>query len=384
MVETVIGGVEHVEEGQSGKAVTTSEGFDALDAMVGMAMRGNRLINSTMRSWQEGTSFAAIADATYFADLFQWLHSGVGVATVARSTDVPDLDAAFSVFVDVTTIDGSIAAGDHYEISQKIEGNDIRDALLGVAGARELHLTFDVKSTTTGTYCVALQNSARDRSFVVEYTILAADTWETKVVSLTGALNGTWLVDEGIGLQITWSLATGSTFQGVADTWNSADDRATSSQENLFAVDTNEWRMAKPRLYVGIIPANATGHRIGEREVAMDVARIKRYFERVDGGVVSGSIYGVGQAFSATDSDIPIFYSEKRAVPTITVSAAADFDLTVAAGTVTAVTGLTPSAETVKGAIMNATTGAAMGLGNATLLKDDTTAASFIDIDARL
>ncbi len=385
MVDTVIGGINHVEEGQSGKAVTISEGFDALDAMAGMAQRGNRITNSGLLSWQEGVSFAAIADLTWFADLFQWKDTSAGIATVARSTDVPDGDSPFSMFVDVTTIDASIAAGDLIGLQHKVEGVDIRDALLGVAGARTLHLTFDVKSNKTGIYCVSFANDAEDRSFVVEYTVLSADTWETKVIALTGDLAGTWLDGLAVvGLKVRWALVAGTNFQGVADTWNAANDLATANQINFFDNAANEWRMANPRLYVGTLPSNATGHRVGEREHALELERIKRYFERLDGGVVSGSVYATGQAFSTTDADVPITYTQKAKVPTITVSAAADFDLTIAAGTITPVTGLTPSASTVKGAIMNATVGAVLVAGHATLLKDDTTAASFIDVDARL
>ncbi len=385
MVDTVIGGINHVEESQSGKAVTVSEGFDALDAMAGMGVRGNRIANSGLLSWQEGVSFAAIADLTWFADLFQWKDTSAGVATVARSTEVPDGDAPFSVFVDVTTIDASIASGDLIGFQHNVEGVDIRDALLGVAGARTLHLVFDVRSNKTGTYCVSFSNDAEDRSYVVEYTVLAADTWETKVVALTGDLAGTWLdgVAE-VGLRMRWALVTGSTFEGVADTWNGANDWATSSQVNFFDDADNEWRMANPRLYVGTIPANATGHRVGDREHALELERIKRYFERIDGGAVSGSVYAAGQVFSTSDADVPIRYTEKAKVPTVIVSAAADFDVTKADGTVEAVTGLTPSAETVKGAIMNVTVAANIVAGNATLLKDDTTAASYIDVDARL
>ena len=312
-------------------------------------------------------------------------YTSTGVATISRSTDVPNGDVPFSFLVDVTTIDASVGSADLIGFEHKIEGVDIRDALLGTSGARALHFVFDVKSNKTGTYGMGFQNDAKDRSFVCEYDILAADTWEVKVCSLVGDLTGTWVDDVAeVGLRLRFALMSGSNFQGAVGSWNAANDWTSSNQVNLFDNAANEYRFANPRLYVGVIPSNAIGHRAGDREHALELIRVKRIFERINGGAVSGSVYGTGQAFSAIDADVPIKYSEKAKVPTVTVSAAADFDVTQADGTVQAVTALTPSAEKVDGCIMNATVAANLVAGNATLLKDDTAAASYIDVDARL
>ncbi len=50
------------------------------------AAQGNLLINGEFRRWQEGASFAAIADATYCAAQWKLLSDGSGVVDVARET----------------------------------------------------------------------------------------------------------------------------------------------------------------------------------------------------------------------------------------------------------------------------------------------------------
>ena len=48
-------------------------------------------------------------------------------------------------------------------------------------------------------------------------------------------------MEHGIGLQVKWALATGTNYQGVADTWNSAQDTGTSNQVNACDSTSNNF-----------------------------------------------------------------------------------------------------------------------------------------------
>jgi len=382
-VSTAVGSIVLIDQNQEDAEVVANDAFDGLDAMSYMAMRGNRVINSSLQSWQEGTSFAAIASGGKFADMFRYSSAGVAVVTIARSTDTPSNDVPFSIFVDVTTIDATIGAADTYELLYKVEGLDIRDALLGTSAARVMSLVFEVKSSKTGIYCVSFRNSAANRSYVVEYTVDAANTWETKLITLTGDLTGTWLVDENIGLHLSWALGNGTNFQGTPNQWNAANDLATSNQVNFMDNTANEFRLADPRLYVGRIPTNAVGFPVAERGEGAELRRIGRYFQRIDSEAASQQ-FGVGQCRSTTTAVVPISYLPKRITPTISVSAAGDFDVEQANGTLQAVTVLAGADIGLSRAEMDVTVAANLVAGNATVLRDDAGNNAFIDIDARL
>lgn len=384
MVDTPLAGINHIEQSQSQKELTANDAFNALDTMAYAAMRGNRIINSRLSEWPEGDTHAAIVNTEFFAGLFKWIQGGTGVATVSKDTDVPTDEADASIFVDVTTADASLAASDLYGFRQAIEAFEIPDGLAGTSSARDFYLGFWVKSTTTGTYCCSLQSDGATDSFVREYSIDAPNAWEFKLLSFPGNTGGTWSTGANVGLYVNWSLGTGTNFQGVADQWNVANDVATANQENLFALDTNEFRMALPRLYIGTIPTNATGFPMLAEPMGAEEARLKRHFERVDSEVAS-QIFATGQAFSATDADVLLTYVPKRVAPTsgISVSAAADFDVLQADGTVDAVSALTASAIGPTRCTLNITA-VNMAAGNAILLQDDAGNNAFIDIDARL
>ena len=189
----------------------------------------NRIINGAMVIDQRNAGAAVSLNNTsgFSCDRWQARIVGGGVASMQRSTVVP---AGFtnSQSLTVTTADASIASTDDYKVGQFIEGFNIADLGWGAAGAQAVTLSFWVRSSITGTYAVALQNSAENRSYPATYTISAANTWEQKTITIAGDTSGTWLTDNGIGIRVNWNLGSGSSFNGTANAWNAADARTVS------------------------------------------------------------------------------------------------------------------------------------------------------------
>lgn len=200
--------------------------------------------NGAINIWQRGTSFAAIGNAVYGVDRFRHGVIGAAVHTASRSTDVPTVAQAgvlanYSYYLDCTTADASIAAADATFTRYVIEGYDF----LRIA-QQQFTLSFWVKATKTGIYCVAFGNSGADRSYVVEYTINSADTWEYKTVTVSASPTaGTWSYTNGIGLAIYWTIASGSNYQTTANAWQTGNFIATSNQVNGTDSTNNDWRM---------------------------------------------------------------------------------------------------------------------------------------------
>jgi hypothetical protein len=232
----------------------------------------NRIIGGDfhINPWVRGTSFAAIASAAYSADRFVYGASIAAVLTVLKTADGPT-PAQAGVYspscfhVDVTTADASLAAGDTSVFHQRIEGYNIADAGFGQAGTRYITLSFWHKHTKTGTHCVAFKNSAVDRSYIAEYTQAVTDTWEKATLTVPVDTSGTWLYDEGTGLQVTFNLASGTTHHAAAaDIWSAGNFSATAACVNNLDSTSNNFKIALVQLEVGEV---ATSFEVRSRAV---------------------------------------------------------------------------------------------------------------------
>lgn len=214
----------------------------------------NVIINGDFNVWQRGTSFASIAHGAFSADRWLYQKSGTMVHDISRSTDVPTVAQAgrlfnYSILVDCTTADASIAAGDYCILQQKVEGYN----WLPLA-QRACVVSFWVKATKAGIHCVALANSAGDRTYVGEYTVNASDTWEYKTVTVTASPSaGTWNYVEGVGLSVRFTLAAGSTYQATAGAWSTGDYLGSASQVNQCDSTSNNFRICGVRLEAGSV-----------------------------------------------------------------------------------------------------------------------------------
>jgi len=228
----------------------------------------NKIINGKMEIAQRGTSFA---DANgYTLDRFDYLRAGGSASLITQENDRPSsLEFNKSFRIAVTTADTSIAAGDYGLLGQKIEGWNVRD-LIG----RTFTISFWVRSTKTGTHCVAFRNSTNDRSYVVEYTISATNTWEYKSITVSGGLitTGTWNWETGVGLQVNWALAAGTTFQTTAGAWQPGNFFATSNQVNCLDSTSNIFALTGVQLEVGGV-ATPFEH----RPIGAELALCRRY-----------------------------------------------------------------------------------------------------------
>ena len=309
----------------SATKVATQQSIKAyVDASIpSSTIQANAIINGDFNIWQAGTSFAAVANGDYSADMFAVGFAGVMVATISRDTDVPtqaqsNHQSAYSLKVDCTTIDASIDAADAFVLFSKIEGSNFRPFV-----GKTATLTFWVKSVKTGIYCVAFGNNT-DRSYVVEYTINAASTWEKKTITLTfNYAGGTWDSANGTGLWVFWSLATGTNYQGVADTWNSAVDYGTSNQVNFFDNTANDFWLAQVQFELG-----STATVFEYRQFGDELAKCQRYYRQSNNmGVVSlggagtaGRIqYEVGTATTGTLAKTIVFSTPMRTDPAILI-----------------------------------------------------------------
>lgn len=293
--------------------------------------------NFTTNPWQRNVTFTAIADDAYSADRFRYKNIGGGSAVfdVTKNADSPTAAQAkiYSThclkFACTTT--QSIGAGDTLYFYSAIEGYDFTNI-----AQRVFTLSFWVKSNLTGTYCVSFLNAGSDRSYVAEYTINSANTWEFKTITVTASPSaGTWNYTNSGGIYTRFTLACGSTFQTTPNSWQTGNFSATSNQVNFASSNTNTIQFALIQVEAGTV---ATPYELLTQQEVLKYCQ--RYFTMTfNQGVVpaqaSGSLLGSLQyrvrhgAASTTDSLYYRFPVIMRANPTVTmfnpISAASTF-----------------------------------------------------------
>lgn len=238
----------------------------------------NPFINAAMDIWQRNTSFPAVGSGIYTADrwVFAYQVGATGVVTINRSTNVPSVAQAgrlfnYSLEVDVTTADTSISGTDTYYVTQRIEGGNWRQL-----AQRTLTLSFWVMSSKTGIHCVGFRNIGVDRSYVAEYTVNVANTWEYKTITIVASPSGgTWNYTTGIGVEVSWCLAAGSTFQTTPGAWQTGSFITTANQVNVMDNTANFFRLTGVRLEGGVIatPLHFTPYEL-------DLFRCRRYYQQ--------------------------------------------------------------------------------------------------------
>lgn len=264
----------------------------------------NKIINGKMTITQRGAVFA---NPTGQYTLDRWFYAGNAgnTITVSQQADAPaNGEFEHSLRLTTGTPDTSIAASDNVTIGTSLEGYNARD-LRG----RTFTLSFWVRSPATGTHCVAFRNTGATLSRIETYTVTVANTWEFKTITVAGGLptTGTWNWTTGLGLQVDFVLAAGSSFHGTAGSWLSANRLATSAQVNCVSFSDATFALTGVQLEVGsaVTPFE-------HRPVGLELTLCQRYFE-------AGPIC-VTNVASHTYINFP-FKVRKRAGPTVVVAA---------------------------------------------------------------
>jgi hypothetical protein len=170
----------------------------------------------------------------------------------------------------------SVSTGEIYYVAQRIEGYNTYRLGWGAAGAKTVTLSFWVKSSVTGTLGGSIVNSANDYCYPFSYTIVAANTWEQKFITITGATSGTWKTDFNIGIQINFALATGSSYTATAGSWtSSANIFGATGQTNVLASQGNTWYLTGVQFEVG-----GTASNFEYRHYQTELAMCQRYYQK--------------------------------------------------------------------------------------------------------
>ena len=184
----------------------------------------NRIINGDMRFSQAAGGAAVTTTGAFPVDRFYIVMGAAGKFTAQQNKNSITPPDGFTHYLGIESLSSySAGAGEIFGVIHRIEGVNVADFGWGTANAKAITISYLVRSSLTGTFGASVQNSGGTRSYPFTYTINAANTWETKTVTLAGDTSGTWLTTTGVGLQLCLDLGTGTTYQGTSGSWAGAN-----------------------------------------------------------------------------------------------------------------------------------------------------------------
>ena len=292
----VLAGVTTVTSVKVGAAVTISEsGIEATGVGITCANingqqiggRRNIIINGAMNVAERGTSFTSLG-SEYTLDRFRYtenIDSGVVTVTQESVTDLAGFTKALKI--NCTTAEAGVPSksGSKFAaLNTKLEGQDLQQLAYGTSSAKQITLSFYVKSNITGTFCVSLYKGDQTaRSVSLGYTINSANTWEKKELTFPADTGGGGIDnDNGSGLEIYWVVARQQGYQGTASTtWDdNADPRfANLCTATIFENTNDHILFTGIQLEVGS-QATAFEHRSFGEELKLCQ---RYYYKHVDG-----------------------------------------------------------------------------------------------------
>ena len=336
----------------------------------------NVIINGNMDVWQRGNSLGLLAHNSFSADRIGYGKNGTMVHSGARSVLSPTYAQSgtkgnYSLLLDCTTADTVIDAANYNFITYKVEGYDYARLAGGDAT-----LSFWVYATKTGIHCVSFRNGGADRSYVAEYTVNTADTWEKKTITIPlTETGGTWDYTNGAGMVIAWALASGTTYHTTKDVWQTGNYLATSAQVNACDSTANNFRITQIQFERG---SSATAFEF--KPYADELNRCLRYFEVLEDGTSSFTPFGNLTATVTTSARGWVGFSRKR-TSSYTFSHTGNFSLIGAASNAVTTITLDSNSDSSFRMVANVASGLVAGQSVYIAAATDSTARMYVDAE---
>jgi len=279
----------------------------------------NLIINGAMQVVQRGDQTGVIANGTYFVDRF--FYSGVdeGTWSLSQSTDVPSGSGfSKSAKMEITTADSSIDAPDYAQLRYKVENQDIKHILKGTSDAKQLTLSFWVKSSLAQEFKFRIRDnySSTTRQIIKSYTVASANTWQKVTMTFDGDTGGddfSGSTDTDGNITLEWMLGGGTNFQGgtASGSWEDFDQTKYDATDTFLTTVNSTFYITGVQLEVG-----DTATPFEHRSYGDELARCQRYYVFVERGRGSARGSATGASQNAYSHCLPV---EMRAVPTCSI-----------------------------------------------------------------
>jgi len=298
------------------------------NASVAPAVGRNMVINGAMNVAQRATSLTGGGNASGYFTCDRWkIETGnsAGRFTMTQTADGPNGISANCLKMDCTTADTSIAAGEFLQIHQLFEGQNVQRIGKGVAGAKQITVSFYVKANASLTFCLEIRDSDHSRQISKLFT--TTTDWvrhEFTIAADEDDGSSPFADDNAQSLKMTFWLHAGSTFtSGTLNTAtfaNSTNGNRAVGMDSFYSSTDNNFFLTGVQLEVGPVATE-----FEQEDIGVTKNKCLRYFTRIDGGKQTyyAFQYHSGHKFMIIQHPV-----EMRATPSAT--------LTFAGGSMTA------------------------------------------------
>jgi hypothetical protein len=206
--------------GDNSTKVATTAYVNAVTGTSGINGFKNRIINGAMMIDQRNAGASVTpANLQYIVDRWQAQLTQNSKFTVQQNAGSVTPPIGYSKYLGVTSSSAySVLTGDYFALVQGIEGLNTADLAWGTASAATVTLSFWVRSSLTGTFGGAIAGGPQSYPFT--YTILSANTWEQKSITIAGSTSGSWATNNTASMYVSFNLGTGTTYSGTSGAWS--------------------------------------------------------------------------------------------------------------------------------------------------------------------
>ena len=294
-----------------------------LDAI---AFNGMQLNGSMDISQELGAGGTTSVASTYVCDGWKSTTgsaTGLAWSTVGSpTTTFPGFSSA--LFYTVQTAKAALATSDMISFQQNIEGYRIVRLAWGTSIAMPLTIAFWTAHFRPGTYSVSVRNFDGSRSYVTTYMQNVSNAKEYKVITIPGCTDGTWKIDNTIGIILNFGFGCGTTYTAPSiNGWLTANYVQAAAQVNAVAATSDVGRITGVVVLPGSDAPSAARSPYIMRPYDQELLLAKRYFETSisnSPSTTDGVSGGFGVMLSPTRCvSAGLWTVRKRATPTFTI-----------------------------------------------------------------
>jgi len=290
------------------------------NASVAPAVGRNMIINGAMNLSQRAVSVTGIGAADGYFTCDRWeidvAATSAGRLTMTQTADGPNGISANCIKLDCTTVDTSIAAGESLRLIQKLEGQNVQRIGKGVAGAKQITVSFYVKASGAFTFgCELFDN---DNSRQITKLFDTTTDWVRQELTFPADEDdgsSPFADDNGLSLQLAFFLHAGSNFtSGTLETTfanNTSANRA-AGIDSFFSNTANNFFITGVQMEVGPVATE-----FEQEDFSTTLAKCQRYYQKWLADTASDSML-TGAMISDTGFIGDYFLkTSMRSVPTL-------------------------------------------------------------------
>ena len=261
-------------------------GTAAVDSSVNLKSgRKNLIINGGMQVAQRGTTSTFGQSDKGYKTVDRWKTWEQGTPASTYSMDaVADGPDGFSSShkLTCTTAETTPPTSVHMYTLQSVEGQDLQSAGFGTSSAKNLTISFWVKSSLTGTYAVSFKqysSTAAVYYYGDTYTIDTANTWQKVSMVIPKNTAADITNTSSVGFSCDFLVVSGTYYSSGTrlSSWTvtpTAGDREAGHTANLGATVGNTWQITGVQLELGSVATDFEHRSYGE-----ELALCQRYFQ---------------------------------------------------------------------------------------------------------